>query len=349
MFAKQVGIDLGTANVIVYVRGKGIVLTEPSVVAIAHGGDGSDGASPTATKGTPRIVAVGEEARLMIGRTPGHITAVRPMRDGVIADYVITEHMLRHFINKVCGRIRFFHPEVMICVPSGVTSVERRAVLDAAKRAGAREAHLIEEPLAAAIGANVPISGPSGNLIIDIGGGTAEIAVISLGGIVVSRSVRFAGNKLDEAIQSYVRKRYNLAVGERTAEDVKIQIGSALPMDPELTMEVRGRDLIAGLPRTITIGSNEVTEAMEPVLLQIIGAVKSVLEETPPELASDVIDKGMVLSGGGALLRNMDKLLTQVTGVACYVAENPLYCVAKGTGIALEHLDFFRRSLVSVG
>ena len=336
MFAKQIGIDLGTANVIVYVRGKGIVLTEPSVVALVQDED---------TR-SPRIVAVGEEARLMIGRTPGGITALKPMRDGVIADYVITEHLLRHFINKIAGRVRLFQPELMISVPSGVTSVERRAVKDAAIRAGARSALLIEEPLAAAIGANIPISGPSGNLIIGIGGGTAEIAVISLGGIVVSRSVRFAGNKLDEAITSFIRRRYNLMIGERTAEDVKIQIGSALPMDAELTMEVRGRDLIAGLPRTITVGSNEITEAMEPVLQQIVNAVKGVLEETPPELASDVIDKGMVLTGGGALLRNMDKLLTQVTGVACYVAENPLYCVAKGTGLALEHLDFFRRSLV---
>ncbi|HET8567438.1 MAG TPA: rod shape-determining protein [Candidatus Limnocylindria bacterium] len=338
MFARQIGIDLGTANVIVYVKGKGIVLTEPSVVALAHDDDGK----------TPRIVAVGEEARLMLGRTPGNITALRPMRDGVIADYVITEHMVRHFIDKVCGRVRIFHPGLMISVPSGVTSVERRAVKDAALRAGAREAYLIEEPLAAAIGANIPIAGPSGNLIIGIGGGTAEIAVISLGGIVVSRSVRAAGNRFDEAIASFIRKRYNLMIGERTAEEVKIQIGSALPMDPELTMEVRGRDLIAGLPRTITVGSNEITEALEPVLQQIVSAVKSVLEETPPELASDVIDKGMVLSGGGALLRNMDKLLTQVTGVACYVAENPLYCVAKGTGLALENLDYFRRNLVTV-
>ena len=338
MFARQIGIDLGTANVIVYVRGKGIVLTEPSVVALAHDSNGN----------RPRIVAVGEEARMMLGRTPGSITAIRPMRDGVIADYVITEKMLEYFINKVSGRIRVFHPELMICVPSGVTSVERRAVKDAALRAGARQAYLIEEPLAAAIGANLPISGPSGNMIIGIGGGTAEIAVISLGGIVVSKSVRAAGNRLDEAIANFVRKRYNLMIGERTAEDVKIQIGSALPMDPELTMEVRGRDLIAGLPRTITIGSNEITEAMEPVLQQIVSAVKNVLEETPPELASDIIDKGMVLSGGGALLRNMDKLLTQVTGVACYAADNPLYCVAKGTGLALEHFDFFKKSLVPV-
>ncbi|MFN2520184.1 MAG: rod shape-determining protein [Candidatus Limnocylindria bacterium] len=338
MLARQIGIDLGTANVIVYVRGRGIVLSEPSVVALVRD-------EPSAR---PRIVAVGEEARLMIGRTPGGITALRPMRDGVIADYVITEHMLRHFIDRVSGRIRLFHPELMICVPSGVTSVERRAVKDAALRAGAREAYLIEEPLAAAIGANLAISGPSGNLIIDIGGGTAEIAVISLGGVVVSRSVRAAGNKLDDAIASFVRKRYNLLIGERTAEDIKIQIGSAIPLDPELTMEVRGRDLIAGLPRTITIRSNEVSEAMEPVLGQIVGAVKAVLEETPPELGSDVIDKGMVLSGGGALLRNMDRLLTQVTGVACYAADNPLYCVAKGTGLALEHFEFFKKSLVPV-
>jgi rod shape-determining protein MreB len=337
VFARQIGIDLGTANVIVYVRGKGIVLTEPSVVALAQ----------DEVTNRPRIVAVGEEARLMLGRTPGNMTALRPMRDGVIADYVITEHMLRHFIHKVCGRVRLFQPQLMICIPSGGTSVERRAVKDAAIRAGAREAHLIPEPLAAAIGANIPIAGPSGNLVIDIGGGTAEIAVISLGNIVVARSVRAAGNKFDEAIASFVRKRYNLMIGERTAEDVKIQIGSALPLENELTMEVRGRDLIAGLPRTITIGSNEVTEALEPVLQQIITAVKGVLEETPPELASDVIDKGMVLSGGGALLRNLDRLLTQVTGVACYVAENPLYCVAKGTGLALEHMDFFRRSLVA--
>jgi len=336
LFARQIGIDLGTANVIVYVRGKGIVLTEPSVVALTQDGN------------RPRIVEVGEKAQLMLGRTPGNITALRPMRDGVIADYVITERMLEYFINKVSGRFRLFRPELMICVPSGVTSVERRAVRDAALRAGAREAYLIEEPLAAALGANLPISGPSGNLIIDIGGGTAEVAVISLGGIVVSKSVRSAGNKIDEAIQSFIRKRYNLMIGERTAEDVKIQIGSALPLDPELSMEVRGRDLIAGLPRTITVGSNEVTEAMEPVLQQIVTAVKGVLEETPPELASDVIDRGMVLSGGGALLRNMEKLLTQVTGVACYSADNPLYCVAKGTGLALEHFDSFKKSLVPV-
>ena len=330
----KIGIDLGTANVIVYVKGRGIVITEPSVVAV-----GEDN----------RIVAVGEEAREMIGRTPGNIQAIRPMKDGVIADYVITEAMLRFFIGKAKrGRIGLSaRPEVMISVPAGVTSVEKRAVRDAALKAGAKEAYLIEEPLAAAIGANVPISGPSGNMIIDIGGGTSEIAVISLGGIVVSNSLRVGGNKFDEAIASYIRKKYNLMIGERTAEEVKIQIGTALPLERELTMEVRGRDLIAGLPRTIPITSSEVMEAIEIPLRMLVAAVRSVLEQTPPELSSDIIDKGMVMSGGGSLLRNVDKLLTQVTGVPCHVAENSLNCVALGTGLALEHFDFFKKSLVS--
>jgi len=330
----KIGIDLGTANVIVYVKGRGIVITEPSVVAV-----GEDN----------RIVAVGEEAREMIGRTPGNIQAIRPMKDGVIADYVITEAMLRFFIGKAKrGRFGFSsRPEVMISVPAGVTSVEKRAVRDAALKAGAKEAYLIEEPLAAAIGANVPISGPSGNMIIDIGGGTSEIAVISLGGIVVSNSLRVGGNKFDEAIATYVRKKYNLMIGERTAEEVKIQIGTALPLERELTMEVRGRDLIAGLPRTIPITSSEVMEAIEIPLQMLVAAVRNVLEQTPPELSSDIIDKGMVMSGGGSLLRNVDKLLTQVTGVPCHVAENSLNCVALGTGLALEHFDFFKKSLVS--
>ncbi len=328
----KIGIDLGTANVLVYVKGKGIVITEPSVVAVSDDN---------------RIVAVGEEAREMIGRTPGNIQAIRPMKDGVIADYVITEAMLRFFIAKATkGRIGFSRPEVMISVPAGVTSVEKRAVRDAALKAGAKEAYLIEEPLAAAIGANVPISGPSGNMIIDIGGGTSEIAVIALGGIVVSHSLRVGGNKFDESIATYIRKKYNLMVGERTAEEVKIQIGTALPLERELTMEVRGRDLIAGLPRTIPITSSEVMEAIEAPLQQLVAAVRSVLEQTPPELSSDIIDKGMVMSGGGALLRNVDKLLTQVTGVPCHVAENSLDCVALGTGLALEHFDFFKKSLV---
>jgi rod shape-determining protein MreB len=330
----NIGIDLGTANVLVHVEGKGIVIQEPSVVAVDDDG---------------RIRAVGEDAREMIGRTPGNIHAIRPMKDGVIADYVITEAMLRFFINKaMAGRRmpRFSGPAVMISVPAGVTSVEKRAVKDAALKAGAREAHLIEEPLAAAIGANVPIAGPSGNMVIDIGGGTSEVAVIALGGIVVSTSLRVGGNKFDESITSYIRKKYNLMIGERTAEEVKITIGTALPLERELSMEVRGRDLIAGLPRTIPITSSEVMEAIELPLQQLVAAVRHVLEQTPPELSSDIIDKGMVMSGGGALLRNIDKLLTQVTGVPCHVAENALNCVALGTGEALKHYDFFKKSLV---
>jgi len=328
----KIGIDLGTANVLVYVKGRGVVIQEPSVVAVSEDN---------------RIVAIGEDAREMIGRTPGSITAIRPMKDGVIADYVITEAMLRHFIRKATrGRILFGRPEVMISVPAGVTSVEKRAVRDAALKAGAKEAYLIEEPLAAAIGANVPIGGPSGNMIIDIGGGTSEIAVIALGGIVVSHSLRVGGNKFDEAIATYIRKKYNLMVGERTAEEVKISIGTALPLERELSMEVRGRDLIAGLPRTIPITSSEVMEAIEAPLQALVAAVRLVLEQTPPELSSDIIDKGMVMSGGGSMLRNVDRLLTQVTGVPCHVAENPLNCVATGTGLALEHFDFFKKSLV---
>ncbi|MBI2763165.1 MAG: rod shape-determining protein [Chloroflexi bacterium] len=327
-----IAIDLGTANVLVHVEGKGIVIQEPSVVAVDD---------------ENRIRAVGEEAREMIGRTPGNITAIRPMKDGVIADYVITEAMLRFFINKATGgKFMFSGPEVMISVPAGVTSVEKRAVRDAALKAGAKEAYLIEEPLAAAIGANVPISGPSGNMVIDIGGGTSEIAVIALGGIVVSTSLRVGGNKFDEHIASYIRKKYNLMIGERTAEEVKITIGTALPLERELTMEVRGRDLIAGLPRTIPITSSEVMEAIEAPLQQLVAAVRHVLEQTPPELSSDIIDKGMVMSGGGSLLRNIDKLLTQVTGVPCHVAENALNCVALGTGEALKHYGFFKKSLV---
>ncbi len=328
----KIGIDLGTANILVYVQGKGIVIQEPSVVAVDD---------------QNRIVAVGEDAREMIGRTPGNIQAIRPMKDGVIADYVITEALLSHFISKVKkGRLNFTKPDVMISVPAGVTSVEKRAVRDAALKAGAGEAYLIEEPLAAAIGANVPISGPSGNMVIDIGGGTSEIAVIALGGIVVSTSLRVGGNKFDDAIATYIRKKYNLMVGDRTAEQVKIEIGTALPLERELQMEVRGRDLIAGLPRTIPITSSEAMEAIEAPLQQLVAAVRMVLEQTPPELSSDIIDKGMVMSGGGSLLRNIDKLLTQVTGVPCHVAENPLDCVALGTGIALEHFDFFKKSLV---
>ena len=329
---KQIGIDLGTANVLVFVRGRGIVINEPSVVAISA----KDG----------KVKAVGLEARNMLGREPREtIEVVRPMRDGVIADYVVTQEMLRYFINKSCGRISLIRPEVMICVPAGVTGVERRAVRDAALNAGARKAFLISEPLAAAIGANVPVADPSGNMIIDIGGGTTEVAVISLNGIVVARSLRVGGNRFDEAISNYIKRKYNLRVGERTAEEVKIAIGSAMPVDEDTRMEVRGRDEVAGLPRTIQIHANEVTDAITEPLEAIIGAVRAVLEETPPELSSDIIDKGMILTGGGAMLRHLPDLLMEVTGVPCYVADDPLSCVAVGTGLALEHMDILRDSL----
>jgi rod shape-determining protein MreB len=328
----KIGIDLGTANILVYVKGRGVVLNEPSVVAVNDEEN--------------RLVAVGEPAREMIGRTPENVRTIRPMRDGVIADYIITEAMLRHVINRV-ARVRLFRPDVMISVPSGVTSVEKRAVRDAAIKAGARDAFLIEEPLAAAIGSNVPIAGPSGNMIVDIGGGTTEIAVIALGRIVVSDSLRIGGNRLDEAIAAYIRRKYNLIIGDRMAEEVKIRIGAAMPPADELTMEVKGRDTIAGLPRTVPLTSGEVAEAIEPPLYQIVTAVRRVLEQTPPELAGDIIDRGMVMSGGGALLRGIDTLLTQVTGVPCHVAENALNSVAVGTGLALEQFDVFRRSLVS--
>ncbi len=336
MFARQIGIDLGTANVLVYVRGKGIVLQEPSVIAVSN----SDNA----------IIAVGSEAREMLGRTPESISVIRPMRDGVIANFVYTEAMLRYFIEKVCGSVgsRLFRPQVMVCVPALVTSVERRAVLDATRQAGAGSASLIQEPLAAAIGAKIPIHLASGNMVIDIGGGTTEAAVISLNGIVVARSVRVAGNRMDDAIASYVKRKHNLMIGERMAEEIKIQIGSALPLDEELTMEIRGRDQVAGLPKTLTLRSTEVREAISEPLLAIIGAARFVLEETPPELASDVMDKGIVLTGGGALLRNIDQLLAQETGVPCYVAENPLACVAIGAGLALERMETLRRNLPAV-
>ncbi|MGC9360703.1 MAG: rod shape-determining protein [Anaerolineae bacterium] len=330
MFGKQIGIDLGTVNVIVVVRGRGIVLNEPSVVAISLNDS--------------RILAVGNEARAMLGRTPETIEVARPMRDGVIADYVVTEAMLRYFFSKVCNRFER-RPEVMISVPAGVTSVEGRAVRDAAIQAGARVAHLIPEPLASALGAEMPIGTPTGNMIVDIGGGASEAAVISMYGIVVSDSVRVAGEKLDEAITSYVRRKYNLMIGEQTAEQIKIAIGSALPLEEELIMDVRGRDQVQGLPRTVTISSSEITDAMAEPLATIASTVRSVLERTPPELASDIIDRGMVLSGGGALLRNMDQYLTKQTGVPCNVAEDPMLCTALGAGRGLEHLSLLRRSV----
>ncbi|MGC8780255.1 MAG: rod shape-determining protein [Anaerolineae bacterium] len=334
MFERQIGIDLGTVNVLVYVSGRGIVLREPSVVAISIRDN--------------KIVAVGQEAREMIGRSPESIEVARPMREGVIADYVVTEAMLRYFIRKVVGRNPLFKPRVMISVPRGVTSVESRAVHDAAMQAGAKEAYLIPEPLAAAYGAGLPIGTPTGNMVVDIGGGTTEAAVVSMNDIVVWSSVRVGGIRTDEAIIGYVRKKYNLIIGEQTAEEIKIQIGSALPLPEELSLEVRGRDQVAGLPKTITLTSGEITEAIAEPLASIISVVKQTLEKTPPELAADIIDRGMVLSGGGALLRNMDRLLTKETGVPCFVAEHPMACVALGAGKALENYHIMRRSLPTV-
>ncbi len=329
--ARKIGIDLGTANVLVYVKGKGIVLSEPSVVALS--------------KRTDEVKAVGAEALAMLGREPESIEVVRPMRNGVIADYVVTQAMLKYFIGRATGRLRMNKPDVMICIPAGVTSVEMRAVRDAALTAGSRRAWLIREPLAAAIGANIPVNQPSGTLIVDIGGGTSEVAVISLNDIVVSNSVRVGGNKFDEAIAAYIKRKYNMVIGERTAESVKIEIGSALPLDPPLTMQVRGRDQVAGLPRIIEVSSNEITEAIQEPLEAIINAVRAVLVETPPELSSDIIDKGMVMTGGGSMLRRINELLTEVTGVPCYVADQPASCVAIGTGLALENLEVLRDSL----
>ncbi|HSX40602.1 MAG TPA: rod shape-determining protein [Candidatus Saccharimonadales bacterium] len=334
-FSRRIGIDLGTANTLVYLAGEGIVLNEPTVVAV--------------TAEDNRVVAVGKEAKEMLGRTPGNIIAQRPLRDGVIADYTITEAMLSYFIDKSCGRARFFKPEVMVCIPSGVTQVERRAVLDATMAAGAKIAYLIEEPLAAAIGAKIPIAQAAGHMVVDIGGGSTECAVISLGGVVVHSSVRFGGNKIDEAIGAYTKKKFNLLVGERTAEEIKINIANAFldekdKKDPK-KMEIRGRDSVTGLPRTIELSEVEVNEAIMPVLLEIIKGVKGVLEQTPPELASDVIDKGIVMSGGTSLLLNFDKLMTHLTGVPCHVADDALLCVVRGTGVALENIELYKRSI----
>jgi len=335
MLSKRIGIDLGTANTLVYLAGEGIVLNEPTVVAV--------------TAEENRVVAVGKEAKDMLGRTPGNIIAQRPLRDGVIADYTITEAMLSYFIDKAAGKSRFFKPEVMVCIPSGVTQVERRAVLDATMAAGAKIAYLIEEPLAAAIGAKIPIAQPAGHMIVDIGGGSTECAVISLGGVVVHNSVRAGGNKLDEAIANHTKKKFNLLIGERTAEEIKIVIGNALIEDPTAKemkkMEIRGRDSVTGLPKTIELTEAQISEAIAPVLLDIIAAIKGVLEQTPPELASDIIDKGVVMTGGTSLLKNLDKLITKLTGVPCHVAEDALLCVARGTGVALENIELYKRSI----
>ena len=335
MFSKRIGIDLGTANTLVYLAGQGIITNEPTVVAV--------------TAEENRVVAVGKEAKEMLGRTPGNIVAMRPLRDGVIADYTITEAMLSYFIDKACGPSRFFKPEVMICIPSGVTQVERRAVLDATMSAGAKVAYLIEEPLAAAIGARIPIAQAAGHMVVDMGGGSTECAVISLGGVVVHDSVRVGGNKIDEAIANYTKKNFNLLIGERTAEEIKIELGNGLidnkKASEEKKLEIRGRDSITGLPKTIELSEVDINEAIEPSLMEIISVVKRILEQTPPELASDIIDKGIVMSGGTALLKNFDKLMTKITGVPCHVAEDALLCVVRGTGVALENIELYKRSI----
>lgn len=333
MFIKKIGIDLGTANTLVFIPKRGVVLNEPTVVAVSIPEN--------------RILAVGNEAKKMLGRTPDNIVASRPMKDGVIADYRVTQALIRYFINKASGRMKLFRPEVMISIPAGVTSTERRAVIDATMNAGAKAAYVVKEPVLAAIGAEIPINVPSGNMIIDIGGGTTEVAVISLGGIVSWSSVRVGGDKIDQAIASFIKEKHSLAIGETTAEEIKINLGSAIRLKKEEEMEIRGRDLIAGLPKTIVITSSEVTEAIGDELREIIQVIKTVLRNTPPELSADVMNKGMVLSGGGALLRNIDRLITKITGVACYMADEPLLCVAKGTGIALENLEVYKKSIVS--
>ena len=331
----ELGIDLGTANILVYLKGRGIVLREPSVVAV------------NTTSGA--LLAVGEEARLMLGRTPGNIVAIRPMCDGVIADYSTTQKMLEYLIAKVCGKKRILKPTVIVAVPSQVTPVEKRAVVQAARSAGAKQAYPIEEPWAAAIGAGLPISAPGGNMIVDIGGGTTDIAVISLNGIVISRSIRIGGNKMDEVIQRHIKAKYSLMIGDRTAEEIKIKIGSAYPLETELALEVRGRDLVAGLPKTIEVRSDEIREALSEPVGQIIDRVKSVLENTPPELSSDIIERGVMLTGGVALLRGLDKLLAAQTGIPIHVAEDPLSCVALGCGRALDQVDAIRDRFIEAG
>jgi len=343
MLRKNIAIDLGTANTVVWVSGEGIVANEPTVVAVSADDN--------------KVVAVGEDAKKMLGRTPESLIASRPMREGVIADYQITEAMLRYFISRACtggtgigkitGRFQFFKPDVMVCVPAGCTQVERRAALDATLSAGAGHAYLIDEPLAAAIGAGIPVSAPSGHMIVDIGGGAAEAAVLSLGGVVVHKSVRVAGTKIDEAIQAHLKKKHNLIIGDQTAEEIKIKIGSAMPLAKEEKLEISGRDLVFGLPRSVTVTSSDVTQAIQGPLMQIIGAVKAVLEDTPPELAADIIDKGIVMSGGTSLLRNFDKLMIQETGVPAHVADEPFLCVVRGTGLVMDNIELWRRSIIT--
>ncbi len=324
---------MGTANTLVYVPKRGVIINEPTVVAVSLDDN--------------KVLAVGEEAKMMLGRTPDTIVASRPLKDGVIADYRLTEAMLRYFINKATGSWRIFRPEVMVAVPAGITSTERRAVVDATLRAGAKAAFVVKEPVLAAIGAGIPINEPAGNMICDIGGGTSEVAVISLGGIVACSSARVGGNRIDNAIAEYIRKKYNLAIGEHTAEDIKIAIGCAVAQNEEEAFEIKGRNLVSGLPKNVTVYSNEISEAIEEELQEIIQTIKNVLQETPPELAADVMNRGIILSGGSSLLRKLDVLISEATGVPCYLAENPKYCVAQGAGIALEHLDVYKRSIMS--
>jgi len=333
LFSSDIGIDLGTASTLVYLKNEGIVLCEPSVVAIEAG--------------TTNVLAVGEEAKRMLGRTPGNIVAIRPMRDGVIADFDITENMLRYFIKKVHHSRRLVRPRIVIAVPSGITEVERRAVKDSALHAGAREVYMIEEPIAASIGVGLPIHEPFGNMVIDVGGGTTEMAVISLAGVVFSKSIRIGGDELDEAITNYMKKTYNLMIGERTAEDVKITIGSGYPMSEELTMEVRGRDLVAGLPKMVPVNSEEIREALSEPIAQIVEAVRITLERTPPELSADLIERGLILAGGGALLRGLDKLIAEETGLPVHLADDPLTAVVLGTGKVLSELGYLKRLTVA--
>lgn len=332
-FSKDIGIDLGTATTLVYVQGKGIVLREPSVVAIRND--------------THTVLAVGEEAKKMVGRTPGNIVAIRPMRDGVIADFDITKMMLDHFIGKVNPRKGIFRPRVIVGIPSGVTEVEKRAVIEAAFQAGAKEAHTVEEPMAAAIGAGLPVEEPTGSMVVDIGGGTTDVAIISLGGIVTSKSLRIGGDEMDESIISYIKREYNLMIGERTAEEVKIQIGSAFPKPKEETMDIRGRDLVSGLPKTLKITSTEILEALKDPVSSILESIKMTLEKTPPELAADIMDRGIMLAGGGALLSGIDRLIRQETGMPIQIADQPLDCVALGTGKILEENSLFKRVLTT--
>lgn len=333
IFTKKLGIDLGTANTLVYLPGQGVILNEPSVVAVSEIDN--------------KILAVGLEAKDMIGKTPDSIIAYRPMRDGVIADYRVTEAMLRYYINKALGRFNLFKPEVMISVPAGVSSTERRAVVEAAVKAGAKSAYVVKEPILAAIGAGILIYEPKGRMIVDIGGGTTDVAVISLGGIVASTSVKCAGNKIDQSITDYIKKQYNLAIGDQTAEDIKIKIGSALPLEEELSMIIKGRDYISGLPRSIEIKTNEITKSIDKELRLIVKAIKDVFQDTPPELASDIIDNGIIMSGGSSQLRNLPLLVERRTGVNAVLADDAYFCVAKGTGIALEHLDVYKKSIIA--